>query len=429
MSPSPTARSVALDVIRRVIEEGAYSNRTLPTALARSGLDVRDRAFAMELTFGTLRRRLPLDTIIADAAGRPPERMTPLARNALRLGAYQLLDAHVAPHAAVSATVDLVEGRERGFVNAVLRRIASSTPVPVTGTDPASVAARTGLSRWAIDELAAVVGDETLDAADALATQAPLSLRVIGGPPAVPALLDELRTAGLDAELGAIDPACVVLSGGDPRAIPAFREGRVTVQDQASACVARLLGARPGDRVYDVCAAPGGKALHLVEMVGPDGRVLATDRSSMRIGLIAESASRTGLRPWLAVQDATAPAVTGTFDGVIVDAPCSGIGSARRRPELLWRVPKQELARLSALQLAISTAAVDRVRPGGRFVYAVCTFTRAETDAVCDALLRGRGDLEPLETLGPDGSLMRHRLWPHRHGCDGMFAAAFQRVA
>ena len=210
--------------------------------------------------------------------------------------------------------------------------------------------------------------------------------------------------------------------------IGAFREGRATVQDQASAYVSRLVDAGPGDRVYDVCAAPGGKALHLVELVGPSGRVLATDRSWMRIGLIAESAARTRLRPWLAVQDATVPAVTGTFERVLVDAPCSGIGSARRRPELLWRVPKRELARLSALQLAIASAAVDRVRPGGRFVYAVCTFTRAETDAVCDALLRARSDLEPIETPGPDGHQMRHRLWPHRHGCDGMFAAAFRRA-
>jgi 16S rRNA (cytosine967-C5)-methyltransferase len=429
MSPSPSARSIALDVVRRVIEEGAYSNRTLPAALSRSGLEPRDRAFAMEITFGTLRRRLPLDAAIERAAGRPLDRMTPVARNALRIGAYQLLDADVAPHAAVSTTVDLVGGRERGFVNAVLRRIASMPAINDPGADAAAISSRTGLARWAVDELSAVVGDEASQAAAALAARAPLSLRVIGGAPKVPATLEELRASNLEAEVGAVDPACVLLRGGDPRAIDAFRDGRVTVQDQASAFVTRLVDASSGDRVYDVCAAPGGKALHLVELVGPSGRVLATDRSSARIGLVAGSAARTGLRPWLAVHDATAPAVTGVFDGVLVDAPCSGIGSARRRPELLWRVPKQELTRLSALQLAIASAAVERVRPGGRFVYAVCTFTRAETDAVCDALLRGRSDLEPLRTPGPDGPQMRHRLWPHRHGCDGMFAAAFRRAA
>jgi 16S rRNA (cytosine967-C5)-methyltransferase len=429
MSRAPSARAVALDVVGRVIEEGAYSNRALPIALARSGLDVRDRAFAMELTFGTLRRRLPLDAAVADAAGRPLERMTPVARNALRLGAYQLLDAGVPPHAAVSATVDLVGGRERGFVNAVLRRIAAAPPAPVTGADPASIASRTGLARWAVDELVSVLDSEAGDAASMLASRGPLSLRVIGGSPQVPGTLEELRASGLSAEVGRIDPACVVVHGGDPRTITAFGQGRVTVQDQASAFVSRLVGARPGDHLYDVCAAPGGKSLHLAELVGAGGRVLATDRSPARVGLIATASARIGLHPWLVVQDATNPAVGGTFDGVLIDAPCSGIGSARRRPELLWRVRKPQLASLSALQFAIASASVDRVKPGGRFVYAVCTFTRAETDAVCDALVRARPDLEPIETAGPDGPRLRHRLWPHRHGCDGMFAAAFRRSA
>src|SRR5215212_5215719 len=259
MSPSPSARSIALDVVRRVIEEGAYSNRTLPAALSRSGLEPRDRAFAMEITFGTLRRRLPLDAAIERAAGRPLDRMTPVARNALRIGAYQLLDADVAPHAAVSTTVDLVGGRERGFVNAVLRRIASTPAIDDPGADAAAVSARTGLARWAVDELSAVVGDEASEAAGALAARAPLSLRAIGGEPSVPAMLDELRAGGLEAEPGAVDAACVLLRGGDPRTIDAFRDGRVTVQDQASAFVTRLVGAGPGDHVYDVCAAPGGK--------------------------------------------------------------------------------------------------------------------------------------------------------------------------
>ena len=429
MSPSATARSVALDVVRRVIEEGAYSNRLLPAALARSGLDLRDRAFATELAFGTLRRRLRLDPVIEDAAGRPLERMTPVARNALRLGAYQLLEADVAPHAAVSTTVDLVGGRERGFVNAVLRRIASAHPAPVTGDDAGSIAARTGLTRWAVDELLAMVGPEAAEAADALASRAPLSLRTIGGPSHVPAVLAELRAAGLEATTGSVDAACVLLPRGDPRTVAAFREGRVTVQDEASAFVARVVDAHPGDRVYDVCAAPGGKALFLAEIVGDDGQVLATDVSPTRVGLIANAADRLHRRPLLAVQDATIPAVRGAFDGVLVDAPCSGIGSARRRPELLWRVQRRQLAKLSALQLAIASCAADRVAPGKRLVYAVCTFTRAETDAVCDALVRSRPDLQPIETDGPDGPGFRHRLWPHRHGCDGMFVAAFRRAA
>ncbi len=425
-----SARAVALDVISRVIDEGAYSNRVLPAALDRSGLDTRDRAFAMSLAYGTLRRRLPLDAAIAVAARRPLERITPLARQALRLGAYQLLDADVAPHAAVSATVDLVPGKERGFVNAVLRRLATEPPSPPVGEDTEAVSMRTGLQPWAVDELRALVGEEADDAAAALARQARLTIRAVGGATAALMLHEEFVAAGVDAAIGEVDPACLTIGGGDPRLLPGFDAGRFAVQDQASAFVTRVLDAQSGDRAYDACAAPGGKTLHLAELVGPDGRVLGADRSASRVGLISASAERLRARAWLAVQDASAPAVRDDgFDRVLVDAPCSGIGSARRRPELLWRVPKRRLPELAARQLAIATAAADAVRPGGRLVYAVCTFTRSETDAVCDAFLRTRRDVRPVATDGPDGAQERHRLWPHRHGCDGMFVAAFERTS
>jgi 16S rRNA (cytosine967-C5)-methyltransferase len=181
--------------------------------------------------------------------------------------------------------------------------------------------------------------------------------------------------------------------------------------------------------VYDACAAPGGKALFAAERVGPEGRVLASDVSPRRVRLIAEAGARLQQRPWLVAHDAVHPAVAGSFERVLVDAPCSGLGSARRRPELLWRVPRERVSAMAARQLAIVSAAADRMRADARLVYAVCTFTRGETDAVCDAFLRGRPDLRPLVTDGPDGPAERHRLWPHRHGCDGMFVAAFERAS
>jgi 16S rRNA (cytosine967-C5)-methyltransferase len=429
MTPA-TARSVALEVVRRVIDDGAFSNRLLPSLLARSSLDARDRAFATELALGTLRRRLPLDAAIERAASRPLDRVTPTeARHALRLGAYQL-SVGVPAHAAVSATVDLVPGRAKGFVNAVLRRLASATPETNTETGIEAVAARTGMRAWAVDELVRLVGPEAEAAATALATKAPLSIRVVGGAEAVPEVQALLERAGADVSPGMIDPACLtVTSGGDPRSLPGFAEGRWTVQDQASAFVVAALDPRASERVYDACAAPGGKALLAAERVEPGGTVIAADIAPRRVGLIAETARRLGRLPLLIVQDATAPAVTGPFDRVLVDAPCSGLGSARRRPELLWRVPKEGLAGLAARQLAIVSAAADATAGGGRLVYAVCTFTRAETDAVCDALLRARGDLRPVVTEGPDGPAERHRLWPHRHGCDGMFVAGFERAS
>lgn len=428
---SPTARSVALQAIGRVIDERAFSNRLLPVLLSRSGLDARDRAFAMELTYGTLRTRLRLDAVITEAAHRPIERITPPdARHALRLGAYQLLVMNVPAHAAVSATVDLVPGRARGLVNAVLRRLAATPPPQPTGTGTDAIAERTGLAPWAVEELGRLLGDERAAAAAALAAPAPLSLRVLGGPPQVRAVMALLEVAGVSVAPGEVHPACLVVhGGGDPRNLPGFDDGRWTVQDQASTFVGSVLDPTSGQHVYDACAAPGGKTLHAAELVGAQGRVVAADVSTHRVALIARSAARLRLRPWIVTQDAIAPAVRGPFDRVLVDAPCSGIGSARRRPELLWRVEKERLSALAARQLAIATAGADLIRPGGRFVYAVCTFTRAETDAVCDALLRARPWLAPVPTPGPDGPEERHRLWPHRHGCDGMFVAAFERTS
>jgi 16S rRNA (cytosine967-C5)-methyltransferase len=156
--------------------------------------------------------------------------------------------------------------------------------------------------------------------------------------------------------------------------------------------------------------------------------VVAADLAPARTSLIVESLARLGERAAVLAADARAPAVDGSFDRILVDAPCSGIGSARRRPELLWRVPSSALSQLARLQVSIVTASAELLRPGGRLVYSVCTFPRAETDAACDAIVRHRPDLVPVATDGPDGTAFRHRLWPHRHGTDGMFVAAFERA-
>jgi 16S rRNA (cytosine967-C5)-methyltransferase len=220
----------------------------------------------------------------------------------------------------------------------------------------------------------------------------------------------------------------VIVARGDPASLPGFAAGAFAIQDQASMFVVRTLDPQGGDAVADVCAAPGGKALFATDLVGPAGRVVAADVHQGRTAHIRSEATRQALRPLLLVQDARRPALApGAFDRVLVDAPCSGIGAARRRPELLWRVDRDRLTELAARQLAIVQAAAGLVRPGGRLVYAVCTFPRVETDAVMDLLLARRPELVPIVTPGPDGPGERHRLWPHRHGTDGMFVAAFER--
>jgi 16S rRNA (cytosine967-C5)-methyltransferase len=426
-APPWTARRVALDVVRRVTEEGAYSNLALPRTIARAGLSGRDAALATELAYGTLRRRLRLDDAIGPLLDRPLDTAPKSARAVLRLGAYQLLETRIPAHAAVAETVELAEPRHRGFVNAVLRRLASTPPGVPEGAGDDDVAVRTGVEAWVVRELRRLLGDEAEAAAAALAAPASLTLRANPCREDAETLERELERAGVRAERGALVPESLLVAGGSPASLPGFGEGWFAVQDQASTFVVRALDPQPGDRVLDVCAAPGGKAGHLACLVGPAGTLVAADAEPGRVGLIVGTLARLGVSGLVLVQDGRRPAVRGPFDRILVDAPCSGIGSARRRPELLWRPRRDQLSGLARTQVGIVSAVAGLLRPGGRLAYSVCTFPRAETDAACDAILRRCPDLAPVELVGPDGPAARIRLWPHRHGCDAMFVAGFRR--
>lgn len=408
-------------------DEGAFSNLALRRTLERARLPERDAAFASELAYGTLRRLIPIDRELEPLLERPLGTAPKPARAALRIGAYQLRYLRVPAHAAVAETVALVGPRQRGFVNAVLRRLATSEPRPADGTDAEAISARTGLSTWAVRELERLLGDEAEAAASVLASQAPTTLRVNPCRSSIEEVERELEAAGLSTTRGVIHPGSLLVTAGAPAELSGFAGGRYTVQDQASAFVVEALEPRPGERVVDVCAGPGGKAADLACRVGTRGSVVAADVAPGRLALVRETLLRLGLQARLLIQDGRRPALRGGFDAVLVDAPCSGIGSARRRPELLWRVGRDELSALARLQVGIATAAADLLRPGGRLLYSVCTFPRAETDAACDALLRRRPDLIPIALRGPDGPEERIRLWPHRHGCDAMFVAGFRR--
>ena len=424
-----SARSIALEATRRVVEDGAYSNLVLPALLRRSDLSREDRALAAELSYGTLRRRLTLDHAIEPHLKRGLSSTPPDALAIVRLGAYQLLYTRIPSYAAVSETVDLASGRQRGFVNAVLRAIErSGAPAPQGASDD-DTSIRTGLSAWAVRELRRQLGDEAEAAAAALAEPAVLTVRANACVATVDEVAGALRAAGVEPLPAPLDACSLLVPGSTPPGeLPGFREGAFAIQDQASAFVVRALDPGPGDRVLDACAAPGGKSGDIACRIRPGGLLVSTDVAPRRAGLIVEQLRRLRLGAAVVVQDARRPAVRGGFDAVLVDAPCSGLGSARRRPELLWRVSRDRLAGLARLQVAIAEAAADLLGPGGRLVYSVCTFPRAETDAACDALLRHRPELvaEPID--GPDGSAERIRLWPHRHGSDGMFVAAFRKA-
>jgi 16S rRNA (cytosine967-C5)-methyltransferase len=422
-----SAREVARDVLVRV-DGGAFSNLVLPEALRRTGLGDRDRAFATDLVYGTLRAQRRLDVLLAPHSRQPLDALEPAVRSLLRLGAYQLL-RDVPPHAAVGETVAAAPGRARGYVNAVLRSLAGSGP---PWPEPATVGESLSYPDWVVarlvDDLGAADARGVLEAQNEppLVTLRPNRRRTDAD-----ALAAELAATGARVTRSALVPDAVLVRGaGDPAALAAVRDGRATPQDAASQAVVALVGAAAGDRVLDVAAAPGGKATGLAERLD-SGLVVAVDAHGGRLGRVREAAARLGLEPVRPVlADGRALPVAGaSVDRALVDAPCSGLGVLRRRPEARWRVGEPTAA-LVDLQVALVLRAAAAVRPGGRLVYSVCTLTAAETTGVAAAVVERLGDRfrvaprpgPPWRPAGPGA-----RLLPQDAGTDGMFVLVLER--
>jgi 16S rRNA (cytosine967-C5)-methyltransferase len=425
-----TPRDLAIEVLVRV-DEGAFSNLLLPTLLRGSGLDGRDRAFTTDLVYSSLREQRTLDHMLAPLVTRPIDELDPDARAALRLGAYQLR-AGVAPHAAVGETVAAIGRRNpsaKGFVNAVLRRVAATGP-PWTlpdGDDVTSVAIRTSHPDWIVARLTADLGRD--DAAAVLESDnrpPPVTLRVNPRRSDPTRLAEELEAVGIRVEPGTLLPDALVVTGiGDPVALAAVAEGRATPQDQASQAVVAALDPQSGDRVLEIAAAPGGKTTAIAERVGSSGSVVGVDLHAGRVARIAEAAARLGLdgvHPVVADGRAL-PVRPGSFERVLLDAPCSGLGVLRRRPEARWRIEPDAPEQLAVLQRELLGFAAAAVRPAGVLVYSVCTLTAAETldvDAWAESALAG------FEPLAPSGFPWRPHgrgalLLPSTAGSDGMF--------
>jgi 16S rRNA (cytosine967-C5)-methyltransferase len=369
----PDARAVARNALLR-IDQGAYANLVLPRMLERSGLAERDRRFATELVYGTTRMRRACDFLVDRFVLR---RLDPPTRAVLRLGAHQLHHLGTPAHAAVSATVAVAPPRARGLVNAVLRRVADA---PVEWPDDAT---RLSYPDWVVDRL---VAD-------------------LGRPDALVALEEMDRPA------------------------EAVERPDGYVQDRASQLVVAAMGAAAGERVADVCAGPGGKATLLA---GSGAVVLASDSRVSRAGLVAGAGERTGTaeRVLVAAADGRRPPWRpGSLDRVLVDAPCSGLGVLRRRPDARWRIEPDAVGRLAGLQRELLDAAVALLRPGGTLTYSVCTLTAEETTGV-DAWL---GEAHPdIESLPPPGEPWRPHgrgalLLPQAASTDGMFLLQLRR--
>ncbi len=421
------------------VEAGGYSNLVLPGLLRASGLDSRDRALVTDFVYGTLRQQGQADHLLAMASHRPLPELDAPVRAALRLGAYQLISG-TAPHAAVSATVGALAGwsspasvrRAAPYANAVLRRVAALGPAwpwP-TGDDPEAVAVRTSHPRWIVELLRRDFRDDAGAILAAANTPPAVTLRpnpLRTTPEALAAeLTDDHDDSGVHVEPGGLVPGALLVRGvGDLARLPAVAEGRATPQDQASQAVAAAVGSRPGERILDLAAAPGGKATALAEAMGDDGLVVASDLRFGRAGRVRDAAARLGLHSvQTLVADGRHPPLAGDgFDRVLLDAPCSGLGVLRRRPEARWRLEPADIDRLAALQRELVAGAAAQVRPGGLLAYCVCTLTREETLDIDEWAAGTFPSLTP--ESGPRAPWRPHGrgalLLPTAAGTDGMF--------
>ena len=437
------ARTLAFEVLRRVDEGGAYASRALDAALAGAGaIDPRDTGLATELVYGTLRRGGALDAAHAPPTRPPHEAVDPAPRVALRLGAYQLLFLGKPAHAAVGETVSLVKavdhGRASGYVNAVLRALARAPRLPeppALAVDPAGhVAIAESLPRWLAEEWVEWLGpDEALALARGMNQPAPLTVRS----PERDALLSRARAAGLGAEPTPRSPDGVILAGASVAALARAAGGLpFQVQDEAAQLVTLYAaGALRGTRarVLDACAAPGGKAFHLAELLAPGSEVVAVVLHPVQAEELAREAALRGLAGVRVVcADAARPIPglePGSFDAVLVDAPCAGLGTLRRHPELKLRRTPGDLARMAELQTGVLSSTARYARPGAPVTYSICSLSRAEGPGVVEGALRtglarAGGAAVPADVLTPDGDLL---VVPHRHGADGFYAARLVR--
>ncbi len=372
-----SARAVALEAMRR-IDEGAYANLVLPSILARSGLDTRDRGFVTELVYGTTRMLRACDWILERFLLREVDDEVAAI---LRLGAYQLVFLQTPPHAAVGETVELASGRARGFVNAVLRRVADAGPPrPDEWPDEAT---RLSYPDWVVDRLV--------------------------------------------ADLGHVDAVAALEQMNESASVTTRDDGYI--QDEASQQVADLVDAGPGDAVVDLCAAPGGKAT----AIAAHGATLvaAGDVHPTRVGLVEANARKLGATSVMSfVGDGRRPPLRpDSFERVLVDAPCSGLGVLRRRPDARWRVSPGDVIDLVAIQRDLLEPAVQLLAPGGVLVYSVCTLTDAETSGIDHWLEERHPELEPLAPPhAPWVPVGRGaRLLPQALGTDGMYVLRLRR--
>jgi len=444
------ARYGAFDILLRV-EQGGYADRLLDNYLQRHpSMDVRERGLLTELVYGILRLRGRLDFALALFSRQQLQRLEPGALRLLRLGAYQLLELdRIPPHAAVHATVALAHQvgltRVAGLINGTLRtleRERTTIAWPTPDNLRAYLEHVCSLPGWLAKELLRQFPNtESRALAEALAEAAPQTLRTNTLKTTRESLLAALAEAGHSARACRYAPEGIIIEKRAAPSLPGDRAGWYQVQDEASMLIAHLLDAQPGETVLDACAAPGGKTTHIAALTGNQARILALDKHPQRVELIKKGAERIGChgieaRCWDLTEKPDFLELE-SFDRILVDAPCSGLGVLRRNPESRWRKQPADIQNLADLQRTILRQVAPLLRPGGHLLYSVCTFTAAETDAVVEDFLVShpgfvQEDFRTLlhaewrELVSDSGCI---RTLPHRHdGMDAFFAVKFRKA-
>ena len=461
------SRLVAYDVLRDVTERDAYANLALQSRIRAAALDTRDAALATELAAGALRGLGRYDRIIEVAARRPIDEIDDRTRNVLRLGTHQLLSMRTAAHAAVNESVELqrhvAQSAAAGFVNGVLRTIGRTSAAEwdrrISATEPnadAAFAARLSHPAWVVrafrDALRAEGREGELEALLEANNAAPrVHAVLLPGLGVAPEQLVENDRPGLPSvSLQGPSPLGLQLAGGDPARLVAawgLADGAVRVQDQGSQLAAlaltRVSPVTAGERWLDLCAGPGGKTAILgAEAMQSGATVRANEVSEHRAELVW--ASTVAVSPVVEVvcHDGRSSEAFGgedaMYDRILVDAPCTGLGALRRRPEARWRKSPEDLPELTKLQTELLGRAVRHVKPGGYVAYVTCSPHLAETRVILDRILRSRPDLVELDAravitriarveLDLSGDALSVQLWPHRHDTDAMFISLIQR--
>jgi 16S rRNA (cytosine967-C5)-methyltransferase len=441
-------RQAACETLLRIRKEGGFADRLIDIELSNGALNGPDRGLYAELVFGVLRRQGTLDHILQQLLEKPMIELDPLALVILRIGLYQLAFLDRIPEsAAVNESVNLaklITPGTSGLINAVLRnylRRRDTISFPdMTANPAAAIAARHSQPEWLVEQWIAQLGAaEAQQLAEASSQQPPLTLRVNTLRSGRDQLLREFEAQGIEAAPCRFSPDGITLSGRHMvSALPGFEAGLFAVQDEASQLAGELLGAEPGERVWDACCAPGGKTCHIAQLMDDRGELIATDISRSKLTLVQDNLRRLGISSvTTAVVDLHQPDTfpDGSFDRILLDAPCSGLGVIRRNPEAKWRLFSGDITRLAAVQKTLLKNAAVRLKPGGTLLYSTCSTSEAENELVVeDFLLHNPGFvLENLNDLFPQWSELiafygMFRVWPHRHGMDGFFAARIKRI-